>query len=81
MRSVLSADENYSHREYCEAWVKDARIVGVWITDKAARRWHDVRDAMQSIANDLGVDLSIVQVGDSYDCRYDDMAAAMGYDY
>ena len=77
----LRADENYSHREYCEAWVKDARIVGVWITDSAARRWVDVRDAMQSIANDLGVDLSIVQVHDSYDCRYDDMAAAMGYDY
>ena len=77
----LRADENYFHREYCEAWIKDARIVGVWITDSAARRWHDVRDAMQSIANDLGVDLSIVQVGDCYDCRYDDMAVAMGYDY
>lgn len=77
----LRAGENNYHREYCEAWVKDARIVGVWITDKAARRWHDVRDAMQSIANNLGVDLSIMQVRDSYDCRYDDMAAAMGYDY
>ena len=77
----LRADENYSHRQYCEAWVKNVQIVGVWITEKAARRWHDVRDAMQSIANDLGVDLSIVQVRNSYDCRYDDMAVAMGYDY
>nr|DAE83082.1 MAG TPA: hypothetical protein [Caudoviricetes sp.] len=76
----LRACENNS-RNYCEAWIKNASIVGVWITDRAARRWADVRDAMQSIANDLGVQLSIVQVRDSYDSRYDDMAVAMGYDY
>ena len=75
------AGENYSHRNYCEAWIKNAKIVGVWITEKAARRWADVRDAMQSIADDLGVALSIVQVHDGYDCHYDDMAVALGYDY
>lgn len=78
---IRADGENYSHREYCEAWVKDVRIVGVWITDSAARRWSDVRDAMQSIADGLGVDLSIVQVHDSYDCRYDDLARSLGYDY
>lgn len=75
------SDDNYYHRNYCEAWIKNAKITGVWITDKAARHWHDVRDAMQSIADALGVDLSIVQVGDCYDSRYDDLARSLGYDY